>query len=106
MHPHKPGKVRRVFNGAANCHGQSLNSALLAGPDLLQSLINILSRFHQHPLAVSVDIEGMFLQIGVIPRDRRFLWREHPAAEIAVFQYVRRIFGSEDSPICPNYTLK
>ena len=70
VHPHKPGKVRRVLNGAANFHGQSLNSALLAGPDLLQSLIHILFRFRQYSFAVSADIEGMFLQVGVIPRDR------------------------------------
>ena len=51
----------------------------------------------------------MFLQVGVIPRDRpslRFLWREHPAAEVAVFEYVRHIFGSKDSPTCANYALK
>ena len=109
VHPHKPGKVRRVLNGAAKFHGQSLNSALLAGPDLLQSLIHILFRFRQYPFAVSADIEGMFLQVGVIPRDRpslRFLWREHPAAEVAVFEYVRHIFGSKDSPTCANYALK
>ena len=109
VHPHKPGKVRRVLNGAAKLHGQSLNSALLAGPDLLQSLIHILFRFRQYPFAVSADIEGMFLQVGVIPRDRpslRFLWREHPAAEVAVFEYVRHIFGSKDSPTCANYALK
>ena len=109
VHPHKPGKVRRVLNGAAKFHGQSLNSGLLAGPDLLQSLIHILFRFRQYPFAVSADIEGMFLQVGVIPRDRpslRFLWREHPAAEVAVFEYVRHIFGSKDSPTCANYALK
>ena len=109
VHPHKPGKVRRVLNGAAKFHGQSLNSALLAGPDLLQSLIHILFRFRQYPFAVSADIEGMFLQVGVITRDRpslRFLWWEHPAAEVAVFEYVRHIFGSKDSPTCANYALK
>ena len=109
VHPHKPGKVRRVLNGAAKFHGQSLNNALLTGPDLLQSLIHILIRFRQHKYAVSADIEGMFLQVGVIPKDQpslRFLWREDPAAEIAVYQYVRHIFVSKDSPTCANYALK
>ena len=109
VHPHKPGKVRRVLNGAAKSQGQSLNNALLTGPDLLQSLIHILIRFRQHKYAVSADIEGMFLQVGVIPKDQpslRFLWREDPAAEVAVYQYIRHIFGSKDSPTCANYSLK
>ena len=45
VHPHKPGKVRTVINGAAKFHGQSLNNALLTGPDLLKSLIHTLFRF-------------------------------------------------------------
>ena len=109
VHPHKPGKVRRVLNGASKFQGQSLNNALLTGPDLLQSLIHILFRFRQHQHAVSADIEGMFLQVGVIPKDRpslRFLWREDPTAEVGVFQYVRHIFGSKDSPTCANYALR
>ena len=82
---------------------------MLTGPDLLQSLIHILIRFRQHEYAVSADIEGMFLQVGVIPKDQpslRFLWREDPATEIAVYQYVRHIFGSKDSPTSANYALK
>ena len=109
FHPHKPGKVRRVLNGAAKFHGVSLNSKLLTGPDLLQTLIHVLMRFRQHPYAVSADIEGMFLQVGVIPEDRpslRFLWREDPATDVIVYQYVRHIFGSKDSPTCANYALQ
>ena len=109
FHPHKPGKVRRVLNGAAKFHGVSLNSKLLTGPDLLQTLIHVLMRFRQHPYAVSADIEGMFLQVGVIPEDRpslRFLWREDPATDVAVYQYLRHIFGSKDSPTCANYALQ
>ena len=109
IHPNKRGKVRRVLNGAAKFQGSSVNNALLTGPDLLQNLIHILIRFRQNPYAVSADIEGMFLQVGVIPDDRpslRFLWRDYPAAEVAVFQYVRHIFGSKDSPTCANYALR
>ena len=109
IHPHKPGKVRRVLNGAAKFHGYSLNNALLSGPDLLQSLIHIVFRFRQYPNAVSADIEGKFLQVGVIPKDQpslRFLWREDPSTEVDVFQYVRHIFGSKDSSTCANCALK
>ena len=104
-HPHKPGKVRRVLNGAAKFHGVSLNN----GPDLLQILIHVLMRFRQRPYAVSADIEGMFLQVGVIPQDRpslRFLWREDPATDVAVYQYIPHIFGSKDSQTCANYALQ
>ena len=34
------------------------------------------------------------------------LWREDPAAEVAVYQYVRHIFGSKDSPTFANYALR
>ena len=73
LNPNKPGKVRRVLNGASRFHGKSLNSVLLTGPDLLQDLFNVLLRFRQFPFAVSADIEGMFLQVGVPELDQRSL---------------------------------
>ena len=70
LNPNKPGKVRPVLNRASKCHGSSLKKSLLVGPDLLQSLIFVLLRFHQHKYAVSADIEGMFLQVGVREEDQ------------------------------------
>ena len=61
VNQNKPGKVRRALNGAAKFHGASLNKSLLTAPDLLENLIYVLLCFRQHPYAVSVDIEGMFL---------------------------------------------
>ena len=109
VHPHKPGKVCRVLNGAAKFQGKSSNNALLTGPDLLQSLIHILIRFRQPKYAGSANIEVMFLQVGVTPKDQpspRFLWREAPASEKTVYLNVWHIFGSKDSPTCANYALK
>ena len=106
VNPNKPGKVRRVLNGAAKFHGASLNKSLLTGPDLLQNPIYVLLRFRQHPFAVSADIDGMFLQVGVLPCDQpslHFLWREDPTSNVVVHQYTRHIFGAKDSPICANY---
>ena len=109
LNPNKPGKVRRLLNGAANFHGASLNKSLLTGPDLLQIFIYVLLGFRQHPYAVSADIEGMFLQVGVLPSDQpslRFLWREDPTTNVVVYQYTRHIFGAKDSPTCVNYALQ
>ena len=105
----KPGKVRRVLNGAAKFHGASLNKSLHTGPDLLQNLIYVLLYFRQHPYAVSADIKEMFLQVGVLTSDQpslRFLWREEPKTNVVVYQNTRHIFGAKDSPTCANYALK
>ena len=52
INPNKPGKVRRVLNGAAKFQGTSLKKSLHTGPDLLQNLIHVLLRFRQHQFAV------------------------------------------------------
>ena len=104
VNPNKPGKVRRVLNSMAH----PLMS-LLTGTDLLQNLIYVLLRFRQHQFAVSVDIEGMFLQFGVLPCDKpslRFLWREDPTSNSVVHQYTRHIFGTKDLPTCADYALR
>ena len=109
LNPNKPGKVRRVLNGASKFHGASLNKSLLTGPDLLQNLIYVILRFRQHPYAISADIEGMFLLVGVLPSNQpslRFLWREDPTTNVVVYHYTRHVFGAKDSPTCANYALE
>ena len=109
INPNKPGKIRRVLNGAAKFHGSSLNKAVFVGPDLLQNLLAVLMRFRQHQHAVSADIEGMFLQVGVLPIDQlslRFLWREGPTTDVVTYQNTRHFFGARDSPTCANFALQ
>ena len=109
LNPNKPGTVRRVLHGAAKFHGASLNNSLITGPDLLQNLIYVLLRFPQHPYAVSADIDGMFLKVGVVPSDQPsggFLWREDTTTNVVVYQNRRHIFGAKDSPTCANYALQ
>ena len=81
INPHKPEKVRRVCNAAARYQGVALNDKPSSGPDLLQSLVGIIFCFREHQIALSADIEAMFLQIAVPSDDSRclrFLWRERP----------------------------
>ena len=106
----KPGRVQVVFDAAAKSNGTCLNSNLLTGPDLLNSLIGILLRFREHPIAITGDIEGMFNQVRLIEEDReavRFLWQDSLMEdELSHYQMLVHIFGAKDSPTCANFSFK
>ena len=52
INPNKHEKVKTVANAASKCRGESLNSNLLTGPDLLNNLVGVFLRFREHPFAV------------------------------------------------------
>ena len=97
-----------MCNAAANYKDVALNDKLLPGPDLLQSVIRIIFRFREHQIALSANIEAMFLQVAVPSDDSRslrFLWREDPEHRIEVYEYTRHDFGTKSSPTCANFAL-
>ena len=101
--------MRRVRNAASRFGGVSLNDNLMAVPDLLQSMIGIIFRFREKQIALTADVEAMFLQVKVPSTDckvLRFLWRENHTDPISVYEYGRHIFGAKSSPTCVNYALQ
>ena len=73
----KPGKVRIVFDAAAENNGTSLNNNLLRGPDSTNCLIGVLIRFRQENTAIVADIKSMLHQVRVREEDQdslQFLW--------------------------------
>ncbi|KAG7464321.1 hypothetical protein JOB18_015372 [Solea senegalensis] len=77
-------KDRIVFNCSFQYEGKSLNDLLLPGPALGPSLLGILIRFRQYPVAVSGDTKGMFHQIRLLPADKpvlHFIWRNMKKTE-------------------------
>ena len=106
FNPNKPGKMRRVANAAAKLKGQSLNSNLIIGPDLLNNMVGILLRFQENPVAFLSDIEGMFMQIAIRHEDQsalRFLWPNEKI--VNQYQFTRLIFGATCSPFCAIFVL-
>ena len=56
FHPQKPEKPRVVFDCAATYGGVSLNKQLLQGPDMTKTLVGVLLRFRENPVAFIADI--------------------------------------------------
>ena len=55
--PKKPGSLRVVFDSSLEFQGVSLNKALIAGPDQMNSLVGVLMRFRKENVAVMCDVE-------------------------------------------------
>ena len=109
-HPQKK-KVRVVYDCSASYRGTSLNDQLLQGPDLANSLVGVLCRFREHPVAFIGDIESMFYQVQV-PKDQRrflrFLWWPGGDlnAPLAEYQMNVHLFGASSSPSIANLALR
>ena len=109
LNPNKPGKVRRVCNAASKYKEVCLNDKLLAGPDLLYGLIATKFRLREGPIALTADIELMFLQVQFLEQDTsclRALWRPRTNEPVQIYKYQRHVFGAKSSPNCGNYALK
>ncbi|KAL4008603.1 hypothetical protein ACER0C_002455 [Sarotherodon galilaeus] len=110
-HPHKPEKIRVVFDCSARFQGTSLNEHLLNGPDLTNALIGVLCRFRKGPIAIMCDVERMFHQFHVIKEHQdylRFLWWDKGDlnSEPSVYRMRVHLFGAASSPGCCNFGLK
>lgn len=104
------GKYRLVFNCSHEYLGQSLNQFLLPGPTLGASLLGVLLRFREHPIAISADIKEMFHQVRLLPEDRpllRFLWRDLCVGNPPkTYEWHVLPFGTTCSPCCATYALQ
>jgi hypothetical protein len=107
----KPEKVRIVFDCAATLQGASLNTEVLQGPDLTNTLLGVLLRFRRDQVALMADIEAMFHQVKVSLHHRdylRFLWWPNGDinSEPQAYRMTVHLFGGVWSPSCCNFALK
>ncbi|XP_076869830.1 uncharacterized protein LOC143521148 [Brachyhypopomus gauderio] len=110
-HPHKPRKIRVVFDCSARFQETSLNDHLLTGPDLTNTLVGVLCRFRKGPIAIMCDVERMFHQFHVAKEHQdylRFLWWDKGDLDSkpAVYRMKVHLFGAASSPGCSNFGLK
>jgi hypothetical protein len=110
MNINKPGRVRVVFDAAAEYRGTSLNKELRQGPDFNNGLLGVLMRFREHRIAITADIQAMFSQFKVPADDCKSLgflwWKDGLEEDPAICQMTRHIFGATDSPSACTFGMR
>ncbi|XP_062713721.1 uncharacterized protein LOC134290575 [Aedes albopictus] len=106
LNPNKPGKVRVIWDAAAKVNGVSLNTMLLKEPDLLTPQLTVTFKFRERAVAISGDIQEMFLQVGIRRQDRSallFVFRNSPSEPMVTMASDVAIFGATCSPCQSQY---
>ena len=102
-------KVCVVYDALAKSDGPSLNECFHTGPKFNQQLLDILLHFRHHRVALTADVEKVFLMISVAEPDRdslRFLWVEDIAKDPPAVCMLRLTRVVSSSPFLLNATIK
>ncbi|XP_055632345.1 uncharacterized protein LOC129772855 [Toxorhynchites rutilus septentrionalis] len=106
LNPKKPDKVRLVWDAAAQVQGVSLNSMLLAGPDLLVPLPAVLQPFREREVGFGGDLKEMFHRYKIRDADKqaqRFVFRTNREGQPEIFIMDVGTFGASCSPASAQY---
>ena len=96
-----------MFDCAASQGGISLNNQCYQGPDLNNKLIDVLLRFRLYKYAIMADVEAMYLQVKIPPKDRnalRFLWDVN--GQTRHFRMTSHLFGGVWCASSSTYALR
>ncbi len=107
--------VRPVMDGAAKCLGpagkkKSINDVCFSkGPNLINDLTQVLTRFRRYNIGIMGDVSKMFLKVQVPEEFRkyyRFLWCSRDGSQVYVYQFCGHLFGNNGSPTCAIWTTQ
>ncbi|XP_076298317.1 uncharacterized protein LOC143217663 [Lasioglossum baleicum] len=95
-------RLRVVFNASCRTStGISLNDLLLIGPKLQTDLTSVISLWRQSQFVFTADIEKMYRQILIDPRDRdyqRILWRTNSSNQVQEYRLSTVTYGTASAP--------
>ncbi|XP_055633100.1 uncharacterized protein LOC129773511 [Toxorhynchites rutilus septentrionalis] len=103
-------KLRIVFDASCKTsNGISLNDALFVGPVIQRDLRAILLRCRTYQVMIVADIEKMFRQINIDPKDaplQSILWRADENENLATYELSTVTYGTKPAPFLATRTLK
>ena len=101
-----------MYDASARSGGPFLNDCLHTGPKFNQRIFDLLLQFRMHRVALTADIEKMFLVIQIAEEYHdalRFLWLDDITMEqlqIVDHRFTRVVFGVSSSPFLLNATIQ
>ncbi|XP_055622863.1 uncharacterized protein LOC129766365 [Toxorhynchites rutilus septentrionalis] len=103
-------KLRVVFDASCKTStGVSLNDGLLVGPVIQEDLRSIIIRCRTKQIMLVADVEKMFRQINVCPKDKSLqsiLWHFSPDDEPETYELGTVTYGTKPAPFLATRTLK
>ena len=103
-------QYRLIMNGKLVFEdGICINDLLLAGPNMMNLIVEILLAFGEGDFGVTCDLASMFLKVKVPESDQhclRFFFRESPDQPLRVVQCLAHVFGLRSSPFVAMSTLR
>ncbi|XP_030752247.1 uncharacterized protein LOC115879487 [Sitophilus oryzae] len=95
-------KLRVVFDGSMkSSSGLSLNDTMYKGYTVQPDLYDILLRFRSFKFVLTADIEKMYRQVRVNPRQtylQNILWRSNPAHDFQCIELQTVTYGTNSAP--------
>ena len=102
-------KIRVVFNASSlTSNNTSLNTHLHVGPRILNDLVSIILNWRSPRFVYMADIEKMFRQILVDPRDcnyQRILWCS-PDNRVVAYRLLTVTYGLACAPYLANNVIR
>ena len=105
-------KSRVVFYGAAKFDGTALNDVVLPGINLLNGLVEVLTRFRMGRYPCMADLSKCFLQVSV-PESQRDLFRlvwfkdnDIDEGKIQILKLTRHVWGVNSSPYIALFAIE
>jgi hypothetical protein len=102
-------KIRVVFNGSSKTStGFSLNEALCVGPTVQDNLLDIVVRNRTFPIAMTADVEKMYRQTLVHPKDtplQKIKYRFKPTDSLQSYELLTITYGLAPSSYLATRTL-
>lgn len=103
-------KLRVVFDGSCKTtSGYSLNEVMLKGYQVQPDLFEILCRFRSYKFVLTSDIQKMFRQIKVNPKQTyllNILWRNTPDEALKCIELTTVTYGTNCAPFLATRVIK
>lgn len=106
---HTTTKLRVVFDASMkSTSGASLNDIMFKGYQVQPELFDIICRFRTFKFVLIADIEKMFRQVKVNPKQvflQNILWRENPQSDLKCIELQTLSYGTNSAPFLATRSL-